>query len=187
MQSLLQQIAVSAFITPELKARIQQDFHLVKYKKGDLVLEEKSRANYLYFIQNGTLHNYYHYNGKQITSWFYLENQFVTSWHSFYGQKSSFESIECLEDCTLYQISYRDYQKIITDFPAFGNFARTLAEHILVTIDHISKNWSFLTAKEKYQIFQEYFPKLELKVKLGLISSFLGISQETLSRIRAKK
>ncbi|WP_298758277.1 Crp/Fnr family transcriptional regulator [uncultured Psychroserpens sp.] len=184
MQSLLQEISHKCFLSPELQQRITSDFEVKNVKKGEKILVQGNKANYLYFVNKGVLHNYYYYNGKQISSWFYNENLFITSWHSFYAQKPSFEEIECLEDCTLFQISYNDYQKLIADFPAFGNFARLLAEEMLTFIDEFSKGWSFLSAKDKYKLLLTYFPNIELRVKLGHIASFLGISQETFSRIR---
>lgn len=187
MQNLLQYISERAFVTPELQIRITTDFQQIETQKNDVLLQEGNRARYLYFVEKGVLHNYYYHNGRQVSSWFYKENQFVTSWFSFYAQKPSFEIIECLEDCIVYRISYTDYQKLIVDFPAFGNSARLLSEEILVLLDEFSKSWSFLSAKEKYKLFQLYFPQIELRIKLGLIASFLGISQETLSRIRAIK
>jgi hypothetical protein len=57
---------------------------------------------------------------------------------------------------------------------------------MLIFLDEFNKGWSFLSAKEKYQTLLFYFPDIELRVKLGYIASFLGISQETLSRLRAK-
>ncbi|SNZ00920.1 Crp/Fnr family transcriptional regulator [Flagellimonas pacifica] len=187
MQNLLQTISTRAYVSVPLKETLQSCFKLVETQKGDKILLENNRAGHLYFIEKGVLHNYYFHNGKQITSWFYTENQFVTAWYSFYAQKPSFEEIECLEDCALYRISYSDYQKLIADFPAFGNFARLLAEEMLAFLDEFSKGWSFLSAKEKYQLLKHSLPQLELRVKLGLIASFLGVTQETLSRIRAQK
>ncbi|WP_106793350.1 Crp/Fnr family transcriptional regulator [Aquimarina sp. Aq78] len=188
MQNLLQEISNRCFLDPELQQRILNDFELNKVIKGDKILIHGNKANNLYFIEKGILHSYYHHHdGKQISSWFYIENQFITSWYSFYAQKQSFEEIECLEDCVLYQISFGNYQKLIADFPAFGNFARLLAEEMLTFLDEFSKGWAFLTAKEKYQLLLSYFPDIELRVKLGYIASFLGISQETLSRLRAQK
>ncbi|MCL6294800.1 Crp/Fnr family transcriptional regulator [Jejuia spongiicola] len=184
MQSLLQEISQRCFLSPELQHRITKDFEERNVKKGEKILAQGNKANYLYFVKKGVLHNYYYYEGKQISSWFYNENQFITSWHSFYTQRSSFEEIECLENSILFQISYKDYQKLIADFPSFGNFARLLAEEMLSFIDEFSKGWSFLTAKEKYKLLISYFPNIELRVKLGHIASFLGISQETFSRIR---
>ncbi|WP_299522717.1 Crp/Fnr family transcriptional regulator [Winogradskyella sp.] len=187
MEDLLYNISQHAYLTPELQRAISNAFQPVETKKGDKILQEGERANYLYFIEKGMLHNYYfHDDGRQVSSWFYSENQFITAWSSFYLQKPSFETIECLEDCVLYHVSFTDFQKLIADFPAFGNFARLLAEDILATLDEFTKSWSFLSAKEKYQLLLKHFPQIELRVKLGLIASFLGISQETLSRIRAQ-
>lgn len=187
MQQLIQFISQRTFLSPGLTARIQNDFQYVDLKKGDTLLESDRTARHLYFIDQGVLHNFYLHDGKQVSSWFYTHGQFITAWYSFYSRNPSFESIECLSDCRLLKISYDDYQKLIVDFPAFGNFARLLAEEILVTIDEFSKSWSFLTAREKYNKLLEYFPDVELHIKLGQIASFLGISQETLSRLRSKK
>lgn len=187
MQNLLQTISSGCFITPDLRQKLTEFFHKKELKAGTKVLNEGEKATKLYFIDKGILHTYYYYKAKQISSWFYTEGLFVTSWCSFFGKKKSFEGIECLEDCTIYEISYSDYQKLIADFPAFGNFARLLAEDMLIFIDEFAKGWSFLSAKEKYDALLSFIPDIELRVKLGYIASFLGISQETLSRLRSKK
>ncbi len=187
MQNLLQYISIRCFVDISLRERIQKDFEQIDMPKGSKLLEQNQLSRKLYFIKQGVIHNFYFHNGKQVSSWFYAENQFVTAWYSFYSQKEGFEEIECIEDCILYAISYEKYQKLIADSPPFGNFARLLAEESLSFLDYFSKGWSFLSALEKYNMLQNYFPNIEQRVKLGLIASFLGISQETLSRIRGKK
>ncbi len=186
MQNLLQYISTRCFVNPELRQRVHHDFEKNEVPAGKILLEYNRVANKLYFVEQGLIHNYYYHDGKEVTSWFYSENQFATAWYSFYTQKSSFEEIRCLEESVLYVISYDKYQKLIADFPSYGNFARLLAEEMLSFLDYFSKSWSFLSAKEKYNLLQEYFPNIEQRVKLGQIASFLGISQETLSRIRSK-
>lgn len=187
MQSLIQVISTRAYLTPELKERLMEVFERKEIEKGTTILTDHRTARYLYFVEKGILHTYYYLDGRKISSWFYSENYFVTSWSSFYAQKPSFEEIECLEDSTVYRISYENYQKLIADFPAFGNFARLLAEEMLTFLDEFAKGWSFSSAKEKYDLLLQYFPDIELRVKLGMIASFLGISQETLSRIRQQR
>lgn len=186
MQNLLQYISTRCFVSAGLRERLHQDFTQIETQSGELLLKQDQRAGKLYFIEKGLIHNYYYHDSKRVSSWFYSENQFVTAWYSFYSQQPGFEEIECLESCIVYAISYEKYQKLIADFPAFGNFARLLAEEALAFLDYFSKSWSFLSAKEKYQLLQTHFPAIEQRVKLGQIASFLGISQETLSRIRAK-
>ena len=185
MQNLLNSIASRSGINTELEQEIKYLFEAKEYRKGDKILLEDNRANFLYYIERGLLQNYYYQDDKKVTSWFYAEDQFITAWYSFYSQKSSFEEIECLEDCVLYRISYTNYQKLINQFPAFNNFARLLAEEMMAFLDYFMKGWSFLPAKEKYRMLKDYFPDIEQRVKLGSIASFLGITQETLSRIRS--
>lgn len=187
MQNLLIYIGKRCFVDSDLKARINNEFKLLELPQGSCLLKQDQRARKLYFIEKGLVQNYYYHDGKQISSWFYTENQFVTSWYSFYSQNPGFEEMKCLEDCVLYEITFSKYQKLISASPAFGNFARLLAEESLSFLDYFSKAWSFLSAREKYDLLLNYFPEIEQRVKLGQIASLLGISQETLSRIRAKK
>ena len=187
MQQLLQAISAKAFLTPDLMRQIEVYFEPVHHKKGDRILSERRRAGHLYFIDKGLLHTYYFHEEKQVSSWFYQEGYFITAWGSFYNQNPSFEEIECLEDCDLFRISYTNYQKLVADFPAFGNFGRLLAEEMLAFLDEFFKGWAFLSAKDKYRMLLDYFPDVGQRVKLGLIASFLGISQETLSRVRARR
>lgn len=187
MQNLIKYISSRCFVDTALRARIESDFEYLECEQGKILLEQEQRAQRLYFVEKGVIHNYYYQNGRKVTSWFYAENQFVTAWYSFYSQSGSFEEMQCLEDCSVYSITYDKFQKIIADSPAFGNFARLLAEESLAFIDYFGKGWSFLSAKEKYDLMHEYFPDIEQRVNLGHIASFLGISQETLSRIRGKK
>ena len=90
MQNLLQEISNRCFLNPELQQRILNDFKLNEVKKGEKILTHNNKANHLYFIEKGILHNYYYQDDKQVSSWFYIENQFITSWYSFYVQKTKF-------------------------------------------------------------------------------------------------
>lgn len=172
MQNLIQTISEKTLLSKSLKEQIELLFERVQTNKGEVILHQDNCANYLYFVEKGILHNYYYHDGKQVSSWFYSEHSFVTAWSSFYSKRRSFEEIECLEDCVLYRISHTNFQKLISEFPEFGNFARLLAESMLSFIDEFSKGWAFLPAKEKYQITLNQFPNIEQRVKLGLIASF---------------
>ena len=77
--------------------------------------------------------------------------------------------------------------KLIHEYRQFEGFARLLAEEQITFTDQFFKGYMFLSAMEKYQLLLQYFPDIELRVKLTYIASFLGISRETLSRIRAQK
>lgn len=186
MEILIASIEESVRLNNVEKKIIYSYFDIIQQSKNELLLKEHQYSKYLYFIKKGTVRTYYEHKEKYITSWFYKEGQWVTSWYSFLRQEASYEAIETLEDCELYMISYSNYQKLILELPKFERFARLLIEDQLTFIDYYSKGYMFLSAKERYDLLLQFYPDIELRVKLGLIASFLGISQETLSRLRKR-
>ncbi|BDS15305.1 Crp/Fnr family transcriptional regulator [Aureispira anguillae] len=187
MEELIQQIASKIKLSPELKASIKELFIEQKVPKKTQLLREFQYCQNLYFLSKGTVRTFYYHEDKIITSWFYNEGNFFSSWYSFYLQKPSFEYVEVVEDSTIYKISYDNYQLLLDRHSDFERFGRLLAEEYTAFIDQYSKGYMFLSAKERYQLLLTYFPDIELRVKLGDIASFLGITQETLSRIRSRK
>ena len=186
MEKLLEHIRGKAPVSEELKAGIEESFQKRNYSKNESLVKEQKYVRKLFFVEEGTLRTYYHHEDRDVTTWIYKENQFLTSWYGFYNQSISYESIEALEDCTVYWIAYEQYINLIDQYSEFERFARLLAEEQLAFIDHYSQGYMFKTAKEKYDLLIAYFPDVTLRVKLGHIASLLGISQETLSRIRRK-
>jgi len=187
MKKLIAHFRTLIPVSLELETAIYNSFHRKEVQKKEILLREYRHVRKMYFIDTGMFRTYYYHNDKEITSWFYYENQFLTSWHGFYKQEVSYEFIEAVEDCTVFWIDYFAYKKLIEEYPKFERFARILAEEQLTFLDIYSKGYAFMSAKEKYQLLLGYFPDIELRVKLGYIASFLGISQETLSRIRSSK
>lgn len=187
MEQLLKLIQTKIPLNEASKEQFKSHFKYQKIDKGTLLLEENKYARRLYFMERGLARTFYYEKGKDITSWFYPEGQFFTSWYSFYNQKISFEYIETLEDCELYMIDYFSYQQLMDDDPKFDRFGRLLAEEQLSFLEYYSKGYMFMSAKEKYDWLLSFLPNVTQRVNLGHIASLLGISQETLSRIRREK
>ena len=187
MIDLIENITSRVPFDESLIAKVRENFKVETVAKNTLLLREHSFCRRIYFIEKGTVRTYYYHNQKDISSWFYQEGMFFSSWYSFIQQQPSFEYIETLEECTLHSIDYLNYQKLLNGYHDFERFGRLLAEEQTAFIDLYSKGYMFYSAKEKYQLLLDYFPDIELRVKLGHIASFLGISQATLSRIRADK
>lgn len=186
MDQLIEQISLLSTISDELALTIRETFSTEQHKKGSLLLEQGHYCRKLYFLNKGIVRSFHYDKGKDISSWFYKENDFVTSWHSIINHQPSFDNLEVLQDCTtLHSISIERYNDLMDQFPAFQKFGRKLAEIQLAFLDYYSRGYGFLSAKERYDLLINHFPDIELYVKLGHIASYLGISQETLSRIRS--
>lgn len=155
-------------------------------EKDEILLQEGKTCRFLYFIKSGFVRGFYHHDGKEITSWFAYENDALTSMYSFISQKPSFETIEVLEDCILYEISYENVQFLFKKYPEFNLIGRLITEKYYIKLEERTMSLQFQSATERYlKILQEQ-PLLLQKASLGMLASYLGISQETLSRIRKK-
>ena len=111
-------------------------------------------------------------------------NTIVTSWNSFYIQQQATDYIEATEDSVIESISFQKLQLLYEKFPELERFGRLVIEEKIVGIDMFYQGFYFLSAKEKYQLLTETFPGIDQRANLGHIASMLGITQETLSRIR---
>lgn len=187
MENLLEYINQRVPLTQELQDVIVTNFKEDRVKKKTIIHQAPQYCTQLFFLEKGTIRTYYEHKDEEITSWFYPEHQFFTGWYSFYSQQPSFESIQALEDCHFYTIGYENHRALLNNYPQFSRFSRILAEEYVSFLDFYAKGYMFLSAQERYQKLLDYFPDVELRVKLGDIASFLGINQATLSRIRAKK
>ena len=157
---------------------------LVKAKKGDYLLKEGHIPHHLWFLVSGSVRTYYFHNDKKITSWIYNENQIVTSYGTFFNQAPSNEFIQATEDAVLISISHTDLHSLCNRHTNLQKFESILLQEILSSLEKFYKGIVFKTADQKYELIQEFFPNITQRVNLGYIASWLGISQETLSRIR---
>ena len=175
-----------ANISEQAKNELFDIVSMKGFDKGSYIVEQGKACKHLYFIKSGFLRGFYYQDGKEITSWFASENDVVTSMYSFISQKPSFETIEVLEDSNLFVISYENVQFLFKKYPEFNLIGRLLTEKYYIELEERTMSLQFQTATERYLKLLQQQPQLLQKASLGMIASYLGISQETLSRIRKK-
>lgn len=152
--------------------------------KNAFLVEEGKRCNYMYFLEKGCLRGFYNLDGKEVTYWFGFENNFVTSFYGFISRKPSFENIQLIEDCTLWGLTYDELQDLYDQYPDIERLGRLSHEKYYMMLEDRFVSNHFKDAKERYDMLLEVSPHIVQRVPLGYIASYLGISQETLSRIR---
>ncbi|MBI4750744.1 MAG: Crp/Fnr family transcriptional regulator [Acidobacteria bacterium] len=177
-------VPLSPATAEELFSKTQKDYlpkHYRLHKQGEICQK-------LYYLEQG-LARWYYYNqdGKDITDSFGLENSFITAFDSFFQRKPSRYSIELLEDSIVFSMTYADLETSFEKFPEIQKVSRLILIQILEQTLDKNAALQFSNAHQRYQYITEKHPNLLQRVSLGHIASFLGITQETLSRIRAKK
>jgi len=186
MQALLEHIKQYAQLKgPAIKA-LSAVLHPKELAKGSLLITEGKVCDEVNSVEEGCLRGFYNHDGKEITYWFAFENDFVTSFYSFISRKPCVESIQAIENCRMWSISYNDLQSLYNNYPQVERLGRLMNERYYVRLEERFARNHFKEAKERYENLILYSPHILQRVPLGYIASYLGITQETLSRIRGK-
>lgn len=185
---LLTEIEKVIPISEEMDVAIRKKFVKRKVFKTESLHETGKIARELFFIEQGLIRIFYHNDsGKDITYGFYTEGDFVTVPESFYTQSASKYHMETLEDGLIYAISYTELNLLLHDFPEMQRFENKTLQSFLLKAGERIVALQFLSAEERYDTLMETQPSIIRRAPLGTIASYLGITQETLSRIRNKK
>lgn len=157
------------------------------YKKGAILLREGDVCHKIYMVQQGILRFYYFQEGKDITHWFLFEKDAITEVDSFFKKQVSEYYIEVLEDCSLLTISLGKLNQLFEEFTEMERLWRLVTTKIIVELGEKVKDLQFRNATERYERLIEKHPTILQRVALGHIASYLGITQQSLSRIRAQR
>lgn len=162
-------------------------FEQQTFPKNAYLVTEGKICRYIYFLEQGALRGFYNLEGKEVTHWFAFAPEFVTSFYSFITQKPAVESIQLLEGSILWAINKDNLTSLMSRFHEVERLVRIAYEGYYIRLEERFVNAQFKTATERYQHLLQQTPHLLERVSLGYIASYLGISQETLSRIRSKR
>jgi len=154
-------------------------------KKGELLLSQGEVCRSLYFLVEGATRSFSVQEDRDITTWFSFKNEFITSFSSFFPQVPSYESIEMLVDGVLYQISRDSFISIRNQSPELERVVNHFTQLYAMQLERRLFLLQTGSALEKYQGLLNEEPHLVQNISSKHIASYLGITRETLSRIRS--
>lgn len=157
------------------------------YRKKQYVLQENDVCNQFNFVVRGCLRMYkIDEKGNTHIIQFASENWWMVDIGSFHQKKSSDLSIDALEDTMVLHISYENLIKLYTSAPKFDRIFRVLIENSFVTLQNRLLQNISSTAEDRYLSFMETYSHLSNRLPQTQIASFLGITPEFLSKLKAK-
>jgi CRP-like cAMP-binding protein len=173
-------------LNDELRAVLERDLEIIEVPKKHLLLAEGQTSDYIFVVIKGLLRMYYIKDGEDVCSRFMDEQHMAMSVNSFYNRVPGYEFIETLEPCTLARIHYNKLQKIYLEHDNFNYIARVITEMYFQKSEERLYLIRKQSAEERYKYFTENYPELFQRIPLKYLASYLGITLETLSRIRKK-
>ena len=173
---------------PNLPSGFENIFHKSYVKtveKGEHILKQGQTCSNYYFVNEGALRIYFIKDGKEFSNWFAFENYFFTELESYTFQKPSKFYIEAIEDCEILIINKAQMDNLLKH--TFGQeYVRKNWEYAFIHLNNIIISFQSKSATERYdELFDN--PVFIQRIKQKDLSSMLGISHYSLSRIKKKK
>ncbi|AXT59202.1 Crp/Fnr family transcriptional regulator [Aquimarina sp. AD10] len=169
----------------------QQEFiaklKLITYRKGDTVVREGQYSKKAYLIVQGCARAYYLKDGKDISDWFTFENQFMASIVSFFSSQPSPHYVEFVEESIVIEFSKETVDSLSNKFHDFERFISKVVTETMLGLCERLHTIQFSKADERYKNLIGIYPDITQRIPLTHIASYLGITLETLSRIRNPK
>ena len=157
-------------------------------KKNEILISKGDICRYTYFVCKGSVRAYFIDDyGREATRYVATENQFITTIHAFISQTPTNEFIEATEKSELLQISFNDFKKIIEE-TTLGRDLYTKQLEVAYQTNHWRlESFLKMTAKQRYDFLMETNPAIIQRLSNKIVASYLGITQESLSRLKAQK
>lgn len=166
-----------------------QHFEPVEFKRKALVIKSTQLVDVQYFVLKGCLRSFYYdqEQDKEYTVQFAIENWWVSDFTAYFTGSPAILNVECIEPATLLAIRKTDLDALYTSAPIVEQFFRKKLENAFVAFQKRILDYLHKTAEERYDDFISRYPNIEQRARNYQIASYLGITPESLSRIRKMK
>lgn len=173
-------------VSPGVESYLKAHISIATVRKRKLLLKEGTPCEHIYFIVKGAVRGFVREGQRDVTTWITVENQLVSSIFSLHQQSPAVENIQALENCELLAMTLDDLQILYEQHPESNILARKLLEIYYADAEKRAYIARLTKAENKYRSFLLHHEPLSNRIPLKYIASYLGITLETLSRVRKK-
>ncbi len=163
-----------------LKNAVEKRF----YQKNELIFTEGKISDEIYFVTNGCVRLFYNVDGNDKTAFFYTEGQFICAGESYTFNIPAIENYQAIENTEIFVFRKSKIDTLLKEVPKFEVIARIATENELITCQKVIASFVTKSAEERYIDLLNTQGELFQRVPQQYIASFLGVSPETLSRIK---
>ena len=187
MQHLIDTIKKSIALSSEAEAYIYSIAKERRVSKGDVLIRAGQTVNTTFFVTQGSLRSFcIDKEGKEHTLQFAIKDWWISDYMAVYNHEPASLTVECITNSVVIELNAQKLDKIYLQFPEFEPYKRKNLERHIVSLHKRILNQLQLTASERYSLFLEQYPDIEQSIPNYHIASYLGITQQSLSRLRAE-
>ena len=186
MNQLIENINLYAPLSDREVSLLQQAVEKRVYQKNELIFTEGKISNEIYFVTKGCVRLFYNVDGMDKTAFFYTEGKFICAGESYTFNIPALENYQAVEQTELYIFTKSKIEVLLQAAPKFEIIARIATENELITCQKVIASFVTKSAEERYLDLLNTQGELFQRVPQQYIASFLGVSPETLSRIKSR-
>jgi CRP-like cAMP-binding protein len=171
-------------LPPEINQLLDTLSVTKQYRKGDWLLRQGEISRRTYLVESGILRKYYIHKDEEITTELFFENDLALCFTSYVSQEPGHEFIQAVTDVQVLALEKQRFDKAKEEHPLLRELDLLLTEHYAAWVEERLFQFRTYDAEQRYRLLLEQQPRMIQEVPLTHIASYLGISPETLSRIR---
>ncbi|BDS12309.1 Crp/Fnr family transcriptional regulator [Aureispira anguillae] len=173
-------------VQEEEVAYLRNRLVIKRYKKDEIIFSEGEVARTIYFVLDGCVRLFYNVKGNYKTAFFYTEGKFICAGESYNLGTPARENYQAIEDTVLVHFDKKMNEELVHQFPVFGDLALIVTEQELIAYQKILASFITKSPEERYLELLAENGALFLRVQQQYIASYLGVTPETLSRIKKR-
>jgi len=179
---------LSAFhpLPADFQEALKNELQLVTYPKGHYLVQAQSPAHHVYFLEKGFSVAYQYQRNKRVVTDFWQPGEIILAPKRFFGQLPTNEIIQVTTDSELLSISYDSVLKLFEKYPVANFLARDITADYYAKSEERIVDLHTLDAWERYEKLLKMYPGIDLLVSQELIASYLNITPQSLSRLKAE-
>lgn len=157
----------------------------MKFAKGEIILKEGDVCEHVYYVERGLTRQFYFKNGKELTEHIGVEHSIVMCIESLFMEKPTHLQLEALEPTLIYAMPKRKLEEVALHNVNIQILFRKILEESLIISQVHADMLRFETAQDRYLKLCKLSPQVVLRAPLAYVASYLQMTPETLSRVRA--
>ncbi|MFT4986687.1 MAG: CRP-like cAMP-binding protein [Glaciecola sp.] len=186
MDRLIENIKLYASLSEQEIQLLRNAVDKKVYAKSEIIFTEGNVSDEIYFVTKGCVRLFYNVDGTDKTAFFYTEGKFICAGESYTFNIPASENYQAVEQTEIFVFTKSKIDVLLKEVPKFEIIARIATENELITSQKVIASFVTKSAEERYIDLLNTQGELFQRVPQQYIASFLGVSPETLSRIKTR-
>jgi CRP-like cAMP-binding protein len=186
MERLIENIQLYTSLNKDEIGLLREAVDKKTFRKNEMIFTEGKIANDIFFVTKGCVRLFYNVDGTDKTAFFYTEGQFICAGESYTFNIPAIENYQAIENTEIFVFGKSKINRLLELAPKFEVIARIATENELITCQRVIASFVTKSAEERYVDLLNTQGELFQRVPQQYIASFLGVSPETLSRIKSR-